>query len=333
MGNWMVLDKRSEKLESAAEVLARMETLLQVVKPEKRKHPASIVPFVESELIRPEDLSYVHTVFLQCFLPLRHSPKNRLRWQADHGKASVVFKAGELMKPGNLHKFKQCEVPAGPKGRLVFDYIQDFARRNKTPEIDLGHNLHKAMQTLGVKVGGRNGEALTKEVDNVAAAEILIGQWGGSDGIAEQHSVKVSEDLTFWIERDPNQRLLWQPTMILGQRFYKTIMQTEHIGPVYWPAQIGLQHNARAMDIHRFLTYRLRNGLTRPLALSAVALKSVFGHETKQMDHFWPEFLEALRQAQKWYPTARIEVLKDGSGIKLHNSPPLIPSRKMGWIG
>jgi hypothetical protein len=325
----MVFDKRGGEMESAADVLARIGTQIEK-KREKRKHPALLVPFVDSELIRPEDLVYVHTVFLQCFLPLRHSPKNRLRWQADHGKASVVFKAGELMKPGSPNEFKQCEVPAGPKGRLIFDYIQDFARRHKTPEIDLGRNLHKAMETLGVKVGGDNGKALTKEVDNVAAAEIIIGSWLSDK--PEQKSAKVSEDLSFWMERDQNQRLLWQPTMILGQRFYTTIRETEHMGPVYWPAQIGLQHNPRAMDIHRFLTYRLHNGLKRPLALPAAALKSVFGHETKQMDHFWPEFVKALKQAHKWYPTARVEVLKDDSGIKLYDSPPLIPRRKVGWI-
>jgi hypothetical protein len=37
---------------------------------------ASVSP-VDSELIRPEDISYVHSIFLQCFMPVRHSFNGR----------------------------------------------------------------------------------------------------------------------------------------------------------------------------------------------------------------------------------------------------------------
>jgi hypothetical protein len=37
------------------------------------------------EVIKPEDISYTHPVFLQCFLPTRHTAKNRQRWQANCG--------------------------------------------------------------------------------------------------------------------------------------------------------------------------------------------------------------------------------------------------------
>ena len=56
----------------------------------------------------------------------------------------------------------------------------------------------------------------------------------------------------------------------------------------------------------------------------------MFGRDTKQMRHFWPEFLIALKEALQWYPTARVEILNDA--IKLLDSPPLIPHRKVGRI-
>ena len=86
------------------------------------------------------------------------------------------------------------------------------------------------------------------------------------------------------------------------------------------------------MDVHRFLTYRLRNGLKRPLPLPAKALHSMFGRDIKETRHFWPHFLKALKDALEWYPTARIEIMDDNSGIRLYNSPPLIPHRKIGRI-
>src|SRR4051812_18095937 len=70
---------------------------------------------VESELIRPEDLAYTHSVFVQCFMPVRHNQKNRQRWQTDCGNASLVIRAGELVKPDSPRTFKECLVPAGPK--------------------------------------------------------------------------------------------------------------------------------------------------------------------------------------------------------------------------
>jgi hypothetical protein len=100
---------------------------------------------------------------------------------------------------------------------------------------------------------------------------------------------------------------------------------------VFAAAQVGLQHCARAMDIHKFLTYRLRNHLSHPVLLSTKALQSVFGQEVTEPWAFWQQFKKALHQALSWYPQARVELLEDGSGMKLFNSPPLIQHRSQGW--
>jgi hypothetical protein len=71
------------------------------------------------EVIRPEDVGYTHPVFLQCFLPTRHSAKNKQRWQTNCGLASLVIRAGELANPAKLNEYETCLVPAGPKARFV----------------------------------------------------------------------------------------------------------------------------------------------------------------------------------------------------------------------
>ncbi len=324
----MVFDKRNGGMESAADALARLGTAI-----EKRAKERPRAALVDSELIRPEDIAYTHSLFMQCFLPLRHNAKNRQVWQTDSGNASLLVRGGILIKPNSPHKFKQCDVPAGPKARIIATYVDDYAWRNRTPEIDLGENMHKAMKQMGVKIGGRNQTELVKEVENFAAAELNFGYWVLDGTSAHQKSTKVSEDISFWIEKNPNQATLWQPTMTLSSRYYASVEASEHIAPVYWPAVVGLQHNPRAMDIHRFLTYRLRAGLKRPVLLHAGILHGMFGRDIKQHRHFWPEFLRALKEAHKWYPTARVEPLKDGSGLKLFDSPALIPYRKVERIG
>src|ERR1700722_9094881 len=179
--------KRSDDMESAADILARMETAFakQVQTPPEPKS------LVESELIRPQDIAYVHSIFMQCFLPLRHNPKNRQFWQTDCGNVSMHIRAGVLAKPNSPGTFKMCDTPAGPKGRIVATYIDDYAWRNKTPEIDMGGNLHDAMQQMGVKVGGKNSKELQREVENFAAAEINMGFW--MPGQTRQKIAKVSQ--------------------------------------------------------------------------------------------------------------------------------------------
>lgn len=283
----------------------------------------------DSDLIPPEDLAYTHSVFLQCFMPLRHNEKNRLRWQANSGNASLVMRAGELVKPNAPNTFKECAVPAGPKARIIAAYINDFAWRNKTPEINLGDSMRKFMERSGIPVGGQNGREIQREMENFAAAEIVLGIWT-PDGSAHQAQTKIASRMSFWIERNPDQRTLWQPSMLISTDYYTALMAGGHIAPIHWPSFLALQHNPRAMDIHSFLTYRLRNPLKKPVHLRAEVLHAMFGKDCKQMYHFWPRFLAALKEAHKHYPTARVEVLNDC--IKLHSSPPLIPYRKLGRI-
>ena len=292
--------------------------------PVKRSPPPGMFELA----IRPEDIGYTHPIFVQCFLPVRHNAKNAQRWQTDCGRASLVIRAGELIKPGELRTFKQCTVPAGPKARLVNAYISDYAMRHKTPVIPLGDSLREAMAKMEIPIGGRNGLELKKELENLASAEIILGVWG-DDGSAHMEQAKIARRLSFWIDKDDQQRTLWQPEMTLSTEYYESLVNGDRMAPVYWPALVGLQHNPRAMDIHAFLVYRLHKGLERPITLSADVLHAMFGQDIKLRKHFWPEFKLAVAEAHKWYPTARIELLKDGTGMTLKNSPALIPHRKV----
>lgn len=281
------------------------------------------------DVIRPEDIGYTHPVFLQCFMPIRHNAANKQRWQTDCGRASLVLRAGELIKPGSQNTFKQCSVPAGPKARIINAYISDYALRHRTPVIPLGDSMRQAMERMNMPIGGPNGKELKKELENFAAAEIMLGVWS-EDGSAHQEQSKVARRLSFWIDKDENQRTLWQPEMTLSNDYYQALSNRDRMAPIYWPALIGLQGNPRAMDIHSFLVYRLRGRLKRPVTLHARVLQAMFGQDVKQLKHFWSRFKSALGEAHKWYPTAHVEVLNDA--IKLHDSPPLIPYRKVGRI-
>ena len=45
--------------------------------------PEILPPDLFEGIIDPKDVGYMHPVFLQCFLPTRHTDKNRERWQTE----------------------------------------------------------------------------------------------------------------------------------------------------------------------------------------------------------------------------------------------------------
>jgi Plasmid encoded RepA protein len=282
------------------------------------------------EVIKPEDVGYTHPVFLQCFLPTRHSARNRLRWQTNCGLASLVIRAGELANPAKPNEYETCLVPAGPKARFVIAYVNDYIQRRKTPVVNMGDSLREAMDKMNISVGGKNGKELTREVKNFAAAEIGIGRWDEEGKVTHDRSL-VAPHMSFWLEKNPAQRTIWQPEMTVSREYFEAVREGNRLAPFYWPAMVALQHDTRAMDIHCFLTYRLRNGLKRPVTLNSKVLHALFGQDIAAPKKFWHSFKKSLIAAHEWYPKARVEVKNDC--IILKDSPPLIPYRKMPQIG
>jgi hypothetical protein len=282
------------------------------------------------QVVKPEDVGYTHPVFLQCFLPTRHCKKNQQRWQTNCGRASLVIRAGELANPAKPNEYESCCVPAGPKARFVIAYVNDYIQRRNTPTVDMGDSLREAMDRMNISVGGKNGKELTREVKNFAAAEIGLGIWN-EDGNVNHDRAFVAAHMSFWIEKNPNQRTIWQPEMTVSHGYFEAVRGGDRLAPFYWPAMLALQHDTRAMDIHCFLTYRLRNGLKRPVVLHMKVLHALFGQDIKDLKRFWQRFKKSLIAAHKWYPKAQIEVKNDC--IILKDSQPLISYRKMSRIG
>lgn len=281
------------------------------------------------EVIDPKDVGYTHPVFVQCFLPTRHTAKNKQRWQTDCGRASLVIRAGELANPAKPNDFKPCIVPAGPKARFVVAYVNDQIQRSNSPTVNMGDSLRDAMRAMSISIGGKNGTELKREVENFAAAEIGIGIWDESGDVHHRRAL-IAPHMSFWLEKDPFQRTLWQPEMTVSREYFEAIRDGNRLAPFYWPAMIALQHDTRAMDIHAFLVYRLRNGLKRPVPLHVKVLHALFGRDIQEQKKFWQSFKKSLLAALQWYPQAAIEVKDDC--IILKNSPPLIPYRKVGRI-
>jgi hypothetical protein len=81
-----------------------------------------------------------------------------------------------------------------------------------------------------------------------------------------------------------------------------------------------------ALDIYSWLAQRLhRINPNRPAFIQWPALKQQFGPDYGMMKNFKPKFRTALAQVLSRYRAARVDL--DGSGMRLHNSPPPVAKR------
>jgi hypothetical protein len=304
----LTLDQRKEA--STANLLRHASELL----------PREFDHFTGGTVVARQDLAFTHSIFVQCFLPMRSLPTpNNHHWEITHGSASIAIEAGCLADPHNQGHWEAQEVPAGPKARLLFAYINDFAIRHNTPVIDLGKSLRTFMERNRVPVGGPNARELTKQLKNIAAAHIFLGIWG--DTKVSTRQTRVAAGIDFWIDRNPKQNALWQPEMQLAPEYFEALRA--HRVPIYFPALVKLQANPRAMDVFCWLVYRMRS-VTFPVKITYAALHPVFGGQIKLLKHFKVEFRRAVMAAHQFYPEARVEFREDY--LMLHRSPALIPA-------
>ena len=276
---------------------------------------------IEEALTIPH-VAYSHAVLMQCFLPQQSAGRDP--HTTTHGRASLRVEAGSLTDPNDPGVWYECDVPSGPKARLILPYIIGESVRTASPEVDLGSSLRRFMDRLGVPIAGSNGNALTIQIQNIAAATILLGQWE-KERITTL-GARLSDAFSFWIERSPNQQGFWTPTMTLSEKFFTAIQ--EHRVPVNMQHLVQLGRSPRRMDLYAWLSYRApRIAAGRRVAISLHALQAVFAPSIRNHRHFRHRLRHDLEAIHTVYPDFQVEI--DGDVLWLKRSPPPVPFRKV----
>jgi len=243
-------------------------------------------------------------------------------YQTSHGRASLIVEAGHLINPNQFDHWIQCAVPSGTKPRLILPYITGEAIRNQSPVVNLGESLRRFMSFLGVPVTGHNGKKLTEQIQNLAAATILLGQW--NDDGAHMVGARVATRVSFWIERDPGQATLWTPEMTLSEEFFLAVQ--EHRVPVHTQHLAKLARSPRRMDLYSWLSYRTPKIRPRGrVPVNLRALWSIFGPDIARFRDFRARLDRDLRAIASIYPGFNTEL--DGDILWLRRSRPPVPYR------
>ena len=272
------------------------------------------------DAIIDQETGYAHAVMVQCFLPQR--PIQDREYETSHGLVSLVVEAGQIADPNHPRKWLKCGVPSGPKPRLILPYIVGEAIRNGSPEIDLGRSLRKFMERLRMPITGQNGKALVEQIQNIAAAHIMLGEW--THDAVHTHGGRLAKRLSFWLERRPNQRSFWTPTMTLSDEFFDAI-QTRRV-PIDTSHLAQLARSPRRMDFYTWLSYRTpRIPRDRRQPVSLRALWGIFAPDITRFPHFKNRLKGDLKAIHNVYPHFNIHIDDNSDILWLRRSPPPVP--------
>ena len=260
------------------------QELVDAAGPEPELPGTPVTPGDVEDALAIADVGYTHAVMVQCFFPQR--PISGLTYDTTHGRASLSIEAGRLIKPDVFGEIIQCAVPSGAKARLILPYIIGEAVRTASPEIDLGRSLRTFMERLGMPVGGSNGQKITAEIQNIAAATIMLGEW--ADDRARMRAGRMAKELSFWLERNPDQQSFWTPTMTLSAEFFAAIQ--DHRVPINMH---HLAHLARSPRAHGSLRVARVPNAAHPPASPRARLPARAAHHLRAGHHTIPRLPQA----------------------------------------
>ena len=239
------------------------------------------------------DLGFMARLMALCSLP-RTNPGNRLQYVRRNGPYSLVMIAGGLNK-----------LPYGNLPRLLLAWVSTEAVRTQSREISLGSSLAEFMRKLSINSdsGGSRGERtrLRNQMDRLFSATVqLIYK---DERVKARVSSSVADRTAFWWnERKPDEPVLFDSKIRLGEDFYNEIVS--HPVPIDMNTLKALKRCSLGLDLYLWLTYRTF-ALRAPLRLS-------WRHLYHQFDST-PSQPVDKRAVQKF----RLKVLRELKKIKL----------------
>ena len=269
---------------------------------------------------RPEgdDITFMHAILCQIGLPRGKVMGDR--FERVSGKAALEVRAGSIW---NGTEMVPQFIPYGTIPRLILAYISTYAVRNRTPEIPFGDSANDALRILGISKSGHRFAAFRSQIAALSACSMTIGFTGGDTAYTFNGS--PVEQFEAWLPGQEGQKSLWPSRLILGPRFYKTLIK--HAVPSDLRALSELGSSALAMDVYLFLVARLHR-TTKPTKIYWHQLQGQFGQEYEGANaatDFKRTFKKALAQACSVYNDAKVEVIH--GGIMLYPSAPAVDAK------
>ena len=236
------------------------------------------------------DLGFIARTMALCSLP-RTNPGNRLQYVRRNGPYQLYMIAGG----GN-------KLPYGSLPRLILAWVCTEAVRTQSRELVLGRSLSEFMRTLDIysTSGGSRGDRtrLRNQMRRLFNAHVQL-VYKDKHGEVNVSSSVADRSEFWWNERKPDERVLWESKIYLGEAFFNEIIQ--HPVPLDMNTLKALTRCALGLDLYLWLVYRTF-ALRAPLRLTWRQLYGQFGsHPARETDKFTIQNFrrQALRELKK----------------------------------
>ena len=255
------------------------------------------------------DLGFMARTMALCSLP-RSNPGNRLRYVRRNGPYTLVMSAGGLYK-----------LPFGNLPRLILAWMCTEAVRTQSRELVLGRSLSEFMRSLDVysSSGGKHTR-LRNQMKRLFNTNVRL-VYKDAHGETSVSSSVADRTAFWWNERKPDEPVLWESKIRLGEDFFNEILS--HPVPIDMNTLTALKRSSLGLDLYLWLTYRMFT-LKRPLRLTWKQVYCQFGadpakaSDNQTVQNFRYKVLRELKKIKLAWPELNYSI---GRGLLI-----LLPS-------
>ena len=215
------------------------------------------------------DTGFMMRLLALCTLP-RTNPGNRQQYRRVNGPFELYLIAGGDTK-----------LPYGTLPRLLLAWVCTEAVRTQSRTLVLGRSLAEFMRTLGLNSDGSGSRVrLRNQMNRLfrSTVELSHRDESGERFIAS----RITDRGEFWWNpRRPDEPVLWESTIELGEKFFNEILACPV--PLDMNVLKAMKRSPLGLDLYLWLTYRLF-GLSEPFTLTWRQLYRQFGVNPARAD-------------------------------------------------
>ena len=253
-------------------------------------------------------LGYMARALVQATLP--HSKPDSNEFERRNGAFTLV-----MLAPSKVG------LPYGVIPRLLMAWMTTEAVRTKQRELVLGDSMSEFMGQLDMlPTGGRWGSITRLRDQSRRLFTTSVSCFFDGENAAGESGFRIADrHLLWWDPQSPNQKSLFNSTVMLSERFYEEV-RTSPV-PIDMRAMKALKKSPLALDIYFWLTYRL-SYLRQARVIPWPALQMQFGAsyqtEGQGARDFKRAFIRELKKVLILYPKAKVS--EEDSGLYLQPS-------------
>ena len=267
------------------------------------------------------DLGFMARTVALCSLP-RTNPGNRILYKRVNGPFTLYMQAGPEYK-----------LPFGHLPRLLLAWISTEAVQTQSRVLILGDSLSDFMRALGIySSDGKAYTRLRNQMERLFNAHVRL-VYEDEHGKQFVSSAIADRGEFWWDPKRPNERVLWDSKIELGEKFFNEIIN--HPVPLDMNTLTAMKRSPLGLDLYMWVAYRTFT-LNRPMRLSWPRLYQQFGADPDKasnnvtVQRFRKDCLRELKKIKLAWPELNYATAK--GVLILHPSTPKITPLNQGQL-